>query len=91
VAMKLAPGDLLLAKITGITLRPVPNSDLEGRIGWTKTYMGDLLVVIATGEPFEGSDHWRWYMLLHSPTMRYGWTTVSSVMPFSSHLERVSA
>lgn len=81
------PGDMLRAK-SNVVIRPNPvyGGTVDHR--WTKMHKGDLSIVIATGDLKD--DYWRWYMLLHSPTMRYGWTNINVVVPEPRNFERMT-
>ncbi len=76
------PGDLVRAKLNGLDLRPEPvgdGVDTPHDHRWTTLKRDDLLTVVATGEPT--GDGWRWYLMLHSSTGRYGWTTIRGDNP----------
>ncbi len=72
------PGDLIVPKLSGVSLRPTPNFTVDG---WTPVKHGDLLMVVGVLNPVLESDPrgmWTWCMLLHYRTGRYGWMMIFS-------------
>ncbi len=70
------PGDLIVARFTGDIVWARPHNLLRPEEDeLVNLRKDDVLTVIATGH-LDIDAAWRWYVVLHSQTLMYGWVRI---------------